>query len=38
MGSHFAGTPIFIRGTGGCTMYDNASENLSYVCLGPDPC
>ena len=38
MGAHFSGSSIFIRGTGSCTQYDNASEDLAYVCLGPDPC
>lgn len=38
LGAHFSGSSIFIRGTGSCTQYDNASEDLAYVCLGPDPC
>jgi len=38
LGAHFSGTSIFIHGQGTCTTYDNASEDLAYICLGTDPC
>ena len=38
MGAALAGSFIRIHGTGACTMYDNASEDLAYACLGSDPC
>lgn len=38
MSAMMSGTHLFIHGTGSCTIYDNNSENLSYICAGGEPC
>ena len=40
LAASMSNTPIYVYGSGSCTIYDNASENLAYICLGstPYPC
>jgi hypothetical protein len=37
IGASLSGASIFAWGSGSCTTYAG-SEDLSYICLGPDPC